>query len=96
MHAPNQTDTPLEDWQSTRTDQTLSETYRNINRMIPRARMEPSPAKTKMKVERNSDKVPLKESGWVASSALPKSYLRGITLPFFVAVYELVVFKFAQ
>ena len=44
---------------------------------IPRARTEPSPAKTKMKVATSSDKVALMESGWVASSALPNAYLRG-------------------
>jgi hypothetical protein len=44
---------------------------------IPRASIEPSPAKTKMKVEMNSAKVALMESGWVASSALPNAYLRG-------------------
>ena len=37
--------------------------------------MEPSPAKTKTKVERNSAKVALMESGCVASSALPKPYV---------------------
>ena len=42
----------------------------------PKARPEPSPAKTKMKVEANSAMVALMESGWVASSALPKAYLR--------------------
>lgn len=39
--------------------------------------MEPSPAKTKMKVEMNSAKVALMESGWVASSALPTAYRLG-------------------
>lgn len=43
---------------------------------VPRARAEPSPAKTKMKVERSSAKVALMESGWVASSALPNTYAR--------------------
>jgi hypothetical protein len=42
----------------------------------PKARPEPSPAKTKMKVETNSAMVALIESGCVASSALPKAYLR--------------------
>lgn len=45
---------------------------------IPRASTEPSPAKTKMKVAMNSDKAALMESGWVASSALPRAYLRGM------------------
>jgi len=40
----------------------------------PRERIEPSAAKTKTKVERNSAKVALMESGCVASSALPKPY----------------------
>jgi predicted membrane chloride channel (bestrophin family) len=31
-----------------------------------------------MKVAMNSDKVALMESGWVASSALPNAYLRGM------------------
>lgn len=44
----------------------------------PRASKEPSPAKTKMKVAMNSDKAALMESGWVASSALPNAYLRGM------------------
>lgn len=44
---------------------------------IPRERTEPSPAKTKRRVEIKSAKVALMESGWVASSALPaKAYLR--------------------
>lgn len=38
----------------------------------PRDRIDPSAAKTKTKVERNSAKVALMESGCVASSALPK------------------------
>lgn len=42
----------------------------------PRARPEPSPAKTKMKVDANSAKVALMESGCVASSTLPKAYPR--------------------
>ena len=45
--------------------------------IVPRARTEPSPAKTKMKVERNSAKVALTESGWVASSARPTAYRLG-------------------
>lgn len=50
---------------------------------LPRARTVPSPAKTKMKVERSSDKVARMESGWVASSALPNAYLRaGIAIDY--------------
>lgn len=44
---------------------------------VLRARIEPSPAKTKMKVDMNSASAALMESGWVASSALPNAYLRG-------------------
>lgn len=51
--------------------------YIHTHIYVPRARTEPSPAKTKMKVATNSAKVALMESGWVASSALPKAYLRG-------------------
>lgn len=43
----------------------------------PRARTEPSPAKTKISVEMNSAKMALMVSGWAASSALPNAYLRG-------------------
>lgn len=50
----------------------------------PKARPDPSPAKTKMKVDANSAIVALIESGCVASSALPKAYLRvAIKLFFF-------------
>jgi hypothetical protein len=52
-----------------------------------------------MKVAMNSDKVALMESGWVASSALPNAYLRGMVTRnkyylslffffFFFAVFE--------
>lgn len=50
----------------------------NINFIIPRARIEPSPANTKIKVETNSAKAALMASGRVASSAFPNAYLRGI------------------
>lgn len=48
---------------------------------ILRARTEPSPAKTKMKVDMSSDKVALMESGWVTSSGRPKANLRGGMAP---------------
>lgn len=52
------------------------ESYIESERSVykPRERIEPSAAKTKTKVERNSAKVALMESGCVASSALPKPY----------------------
>lgn len=58
---------------------------------LPRARTVPSPAKTKMKVERSSDKVARMESGCVASSALPNAYLRsGIAIDYDCLLRSLV------
>lgn len=48
--------------------------------------MEPSAAKTNIKVDRNSDKVARAESGWVASSARPMAYLRGGIVLSFVTI----------
>ena len=56
----------------------VGEGINNINFIIPRARTEPSPANTKIKVETNSAKAALMASGRVASSAFPNAYLRGI------------------
>lgn len=55
-------------------DEVINKKKRKMN--LLRARIEPSPAKTNMKVEMNSAKAALMESGWVASSALPNAYRR--------------------
>lgn len=52
-----------------------SKIIKEMERNIPRARTEPSPAKTKIRVETNSANEALNESGWMASSALPNAYV---------------------